>query len=74
MAQILAIDWDQREARFVLAVVSGQALRIQAAATVPLGESPDRSDDKTPDDQTSDDGDSVSDRDVAVGEALRRAL
>ncbi len=36
MPRILAVDWDQYEARYVLANVRGSHVRVQAAATVPL--------------------------------------
>ena len=31
MARLLAVDWDQREARFVLATSSGQKVKVLAA-------------------------------------------
>ena len=36
MARVLAIDWDGREARCLLATASGDKLRVLAAASVPL--------------------------------------
>ncbi|NUQ62638.1 MAG: hypothetical protein HUU20_09125, partial [Pirellulales bacterium] len=33
---LLAVDWDRREARYVLASASGERLRIHAVAAVPL--------------------------------------
>ncbi len=36
MPHLLAVDWDQRETRFILASASGQQLRVQALAAVPL--------------------------------------
>jgi Tfp pilus assembly PilM family ATPase len=36
MSHLLAVDWDQHETRYVLASVSGEKLRVQALAAVPL--------------------------------------
>jgi Tfp pilus assembly PilM family ATPase len=36
MAQLLALDWDAAEARYVLATGAGQRLKIQAVGSVPL--------------------------------------
>ncbi len=33
---LLAVDWDRREARYVLASLSGERLKVHAAAAVPL--------------------------------------
>ncbi len=38
MARHLAIDWDAREVRFVLATVQGRELRVDAAGAAPLGQ------------------------------------
>ena len=58
MAQLLAIDWDAREVRFVLATAAGEHLRIRAAGAADLSEAEveDRS------------------RPLLAGQALRAAL
>lgn len=38
MSNILAIDWDEREARFVVAATRGENARVKAALTVPFVE------------------------------------
>jgi len=38
MKRILAVDWDRREVRFVLATAKGGTLRVRAAEAVPLPE------------------------------------
>jgi len=44
MKRILAIDWDPREIRFVIAAPKGRTARIRAAAAVPLPEVADQGD------------------------------
>ncbi len=70
MARILALDWDHREARFVLASTLRGSLRILAAETVALGDFADRDETETAD------GDSPDDkpREDKIGEAIRAAL
>ncbi len=80
MARILALDWDHREARFVLATVGRGSLRIQAAEVVSL----DEIDEDVSGDEIGDGAEenttSTSDAEQArlhaerVGKALRAAL
>jgi len=41
MARLLAIDWDAREVRYVLAASRGRDLQVQAAGAAPLGPLPE---------------------------------
>ena len=62
MARILALDWDRREARFVLAEAARGSVRIKAAETVRL---------ESAGDECADDEQPLAEK---VGEAVRAAL
>ena len=80
MARILALDWDHREARFILAVAGRGSLRIQAAEMVPLGEISDDTGDGDENRAANAGANGTGDSEqaelqsVEVGKALRAAL
>ena len=78
MARILALDWDHREARFILAVAGRGSLRIQAAEVVPLddisGDTGDDNENYTAIGDGTGDSEQTELQAVEVGKALSTAL